>query len=320
MSDSDKFMLSVVVPIFNEADGLLKFHKSLLEQVNIAASNNYEIIYCDDGSQDSGATIIQDLHADNKQVKLIKLSRNFGKENALSAGIHAAKGDAIITIDGDGQHPVELIADFVTKWRGGSEVVIGVRSTNSGEGWFKKIGSHYFYKLFNRLTGEQLIPGSADFRLIDKNVQEAFIKLEESDRMTKALIDWLGFKRSFVVFEAKPRQDGSAGYNRHKLVKLATHAFVSMTPVPLYIFGYVGVFITSGALLLGGAVLVEQVVLDDPWNWNFTGTAMIGILILFLVGIILMAQGMLSLYISHIHSQTKKRPLYIIDKKGSTDA
>lgn len=317
MNEPKEFLLSVVVPVYNESTGLPEFHQLLLKQVEKVAKNDYEIIYCDDGSSDETAKIIRHLHQANPKIKLIKLSRNFGKENALSAGIHAAKGDAIVTIDGDGQYPVELIPDFIAKWQAGFSVVVGIRSSNKGEGWFKKIGSYYFYKLFNRLTGEQLIPRSTDFRLIDRAVQEAFISLGETDRMTRVLIDWLGFSRSFINFEARPRQTGSAGYGRRKLMRLATHSFVSMTPVPLYLFGYLGVFITAGALVLGGSVLIEQILLGDPWHWKFTGTAMIGILLLFLVGIVLMAQGMLSLYISHIHSQAKRRPLYVIDHKGS---
>ncbi|MBI2588813.1 glycosyltransferase family 2 protein [Candidatus Saccharibacteria bacterium] len=317
MSEHKEFLLSVVVPVYNESAGLLEFHKSLLKQIEKVAKNGYEIIYCDDGSSDETAKIVRELHKDNPKIKLIRLSRNFGKESALSAGIHAATGDAILMIDGDGQYPVELIPDFIAKWQTGSDVVVGIRSSNKGEGWFKKIGSHYFYKLFNRLTGEKLIPRSTDFRLIDRNVQEAFITLGETDRMTRVLIDWLGFSRSFIDFEANARSSGPAGYNRRKLVKLATHSFVSMTPVPLFLFGYLGVFITAGALLLGGSVLIEQILLDDPWHWKFTGTAMIGILLLFLVGIVLMAQGMLSLYISHIHSQAKQRPLYVIDYENS---
>ncbi len=316
MSDNSKTLLSVVVPVYNEAAGLSDFHKTLIKEVQ-KASPNYEVIYCDDGSIDETSEIIHEWHKQDPKVKLIKLSRNFGKENALSAGISAASGEAILTIDGDGQHPVELIPEFLAAWRGGARVVVGVRSDNSGEGWVKRVGSRLFYRLFNQLTGERLVPRSTDFRLIDKTVQEAFMTMPETDRITRGLIDWLGFKREFIHFKASPRTSGSAAYSHRKLMRLATHSFVSMTPVPLYLFGYLGIFITGGAIILGGSVFIEQILLGDPWHWNFTGTAMIGILLLFLVGLVLLSQGMLSLYISHIHSQTKQRPLYVIDYEGS---
>lgn len=316
MSDDSKTLLSVVVPVYNEAAGLSEFHESLVKEVQ-RVTHNYEVIYCDDGSIDETSEIIRKWHDQDPRTKLIKLSRNFGKENTLSAGIATASGDGILTIDGDGQHPVELIPEFVAAWRGGAKVVVGVRSINSGEGWIKRAGSRLFYRLFNQLTGERLVPRSTDFRLIDSAVQEAFLKLPETDRMTRSLIDWLGFKREYIDFKAKARSSGTAPYGYRKLVRLATHSFVSMTPVPLYLFGYLGVIITSGAIVLGGSVLVEQALLGDPWHWNFTGTAMIGILLLFLVGLILLSQGMTALYISHIHSQTKQRPLYIIDYDGS---
>lgn len=317
MTGRKEFLLSIVVPLYNESAGLLSFHKSLLKQIQKVAKNNYEIIYCDDGSKDGTAKIIRELNKTNPKVKLVKLSRNFGKENALSAGIAQAAGEAVLTIDGDGQHPVELIPEFLAAWHRGAQVVIGVWSGNRGEGWVKKVGSKVFYRLFNRLSGERMVPRSTDFRLIDKSVQRVFLTMPETDRMTRALIDWLGFRREIIRFKAKPRVSGEVGYSHRKLAQVFTHSLVSMTPVPLYLFGYLGIIITSGAIILGGSVLVEQIILSDPLDWKFTGTAMIGILLLFLVGLVLLSQGMLSLYISHIHSQTKQRPLYVIDYKNS---
>lgn len=317
MSKSQAYLLSVVVPVFNESAGLEAFHKSLLETVRQATKDSYEILYCDDGSSDGTAQLVTAFHATDKNVKLIKLSRNFGKENALSAGITEASGQAILMVDGDGQHPVELIPKFLAAWQSGAQVVIGVRTDNRDEGWFKRLGSHWFHKLFNRLTNQQLLPGSTDFRLIDASVRQAFVQLRETDRITRGLIDWLGFRREFIYFKANARQQDSAGYSRSKLIKLAADSFVSLTPTPLYLSGYLGVFITLASLVLGSSVFVEQVLLGDPWHWKFTGTAMLSILLMFLVGIVLVSQGILSLYISHLHSQSKQRPLYVIDYKES---
>lgn len=309
--------MSVVVPVHNESTGLLKFHEQLLDVVKRASKDSYEILYCDDGSTDGTPKLIREFHAADARVKLIKLSRNFGKENALSAGIAEAVGQAILMLDGDGQHPVELIPKFLAAWQGGAQVVIGVRTNSNGEAWFKRVGSRLFYKVFNRLTSQQLLPGSTDFRLIDISVKQAFMRLKETDRITRGLIDWLGFRRELIYFKANARKQDAVSYSRGKLLGLAANSFVSLTPTPLYLSGYLGVFITIGSFILGASVFIEQVLLGDPWHWKFTGTAMLSILLMFLVGIVLISQGILSLYISHLHSQSKQRPLYVIDYKES---
>lgn len=313
---SSNLQLSVVVPVFNEASGLAVFHASLVEALK-GVTDNYEVIYCDDGSTDNLGELVKKWHQDNSAIKLVKLSRNFGKENALAAGLATARGKAIIMIDGDGQHPPELIPRFVEAWAQGAKVVIGVRTSNAEEGWFKRLGSKYFYKFFNKLTDQKLVPGSTDFRLIDRSVQQEFLKLTESDRMTRALIDWLGFSRHYIDFTASARTEGSAGYSHRKLITLATNSFVSLTTMPLYLFGYLGLFITTTAFILGATVVTEQLLFGDPLSWDFTGTAMLSIMLVFLVGIVLLSQGVLALYISHIHKQSKQRPLYIVDYADS---
>lgn len=308
--------LSVVVPLFNESAGIELFHKSLLEAVEATVGKSYEIIYCDDGSDDDTANLIRSWHGAHSNIKLIQLSRNFGKENALSAGIAQATGRAVMMIDGDGQHPVGLIPRFVEAWQAGAQVVVGLTG-NKQNGTLKRLESKLFYKLFNIITGQKLQPGSTDFRLIDQAVRQEFLRLHESGRITRGLIDWLGFKRQFVYFETKPRLIGTAGYSHRKLLGLAANSFVSLSPAPLYVFGYLGVLISATSFILGSAVFIEQLLLSDPLNWNFSGTAMLVILIIFLVGVVLMSQGILSLYVSHIHTQSKQRPLYVIDYSKS---
>ena len=318
MSESRKTELSIVVPLYNEGAGLASFHTSLWAGIEAADVVEYEVLYVDDGSTDNTAEVVRDLHAHDAKVHLVSLSRNFGKENALSAGLSQARGDAIVTIDGDGQHPPELIAEFVKAWRDGAQVVIGVRSGKSHESAWKRLQSRLFYKVFNRLSEQKLLPGSTDFRLIDKAVQQAFLQLKESDRITRGLIDWLGFRRHLITFTPHQRQHGTANYSQRKLMVLAINSFVSLSRTPLYLFGYLGVVITGVSFVLGMAIFIEQLLLDDPLNWNFTGTAMLGVLIIFLVGIVLMSQGILALYISLLHNQSKHRPLFIIDYQAST--
>ncbi len=310
--------LSVVIPVYNEAAGLRQFHQSLTNVVESSLGGAYEILYCDDGSTDETTDIIRALHYENPHVQLLRLSRNFGKENALSAGIEAAQGQAVIMLDSDGQHPVELLPKFIQLWRDGAQVVIGIRDANAGEGWLKRFGSRLFYASFNKVARPKIIPGSTDYRLIDRDVREAFLQLHESNRITRGLIDWLGFKREFVTFAAHPRTHGKATYSSRALVRLAANSFVSLSSRPLYLFGYLGAFITVAALLLGITVGIEQFIMRDPLQWKFTGTALLGVIILFLVGIILLSQGILSIYVAHIHSLSKGRPLYIVDKKSST--
>jgi glycosyltransferase involved in cell wall biosynthesis len=310
-------VLSVVVPLYNEAASLVHLHESLVPVVSDATKGNFEILYCNDGSTDETASIVRKLHDDDARVKLLSLSRNFGKELTLAAGIAKAKGQAIILLDGDGQHPVDRIPDFIAAWNTGAKVVIGIDNDYERQGFIKSLGSRLFYSLYNRMTGEMAVQGASDFRLIDRSVQQEIIKFKEPDRITRGLIDWVGFKRAYVHFQTRTRIGGEATYSIRKLTRLASHSFVSMSPVPLYIFGYLGIVITSFALLLGVSVIAEQLLLSDPLKWRFTGTAMLSILVLFLVGLLLMSQGIIALYISHIHNLAKQRPLYIIDSKES---
>lgn len=310
-------LLSVVVPALNEGGHLARLHEELAAELRRLAGSDFEIIYCDDGSTDNTAELVTGWHAADPRVKLIKFSRNFGKESALTAGIAEASGQAIITIDADGQHPVELLPQFVAAWREGARTVVGRRTNGSGGSLLKRMGTRVYYATFSKLARQRLEPDATDYRLIDRSVQQAFLELHETERVTRGLIDWLGFQRTYVNFRSNERAAGTASYGFRKLVRLAMNSVVSMTPAPLYIFGYLGVGITIFALCLGGAVGLEQIMLHDPLGWRFTGTAMLGILLLFLVGVVLMSQGILSVYVSHVHAQSKRRPLYVIDYQDS---
>jgi dolichol-phosphate mannosyltransferase len=302
--------------MYNEAENIASFHESLIGVLD-QIQHSFEIIYCDDGSIDDTQKAVKQLAVNNALIRYVKLSRNFGKEAALTAGIRYSKGDAIVLIDADGQHPVESLPEFIEKWQAGVKVVIGISNPYKRAGAIKRAGSKLFYWLFNRVSTSKLIPGTSDFRLIDRQVREAFLQMGESNRITRGLIDWVGFEREYVHYTTKPRLHGEAHYSTRKLFQLALNSFVSLSTAPLYLFGYIGLAITPLALLLGLTVFIEQLLLGDPLHWRFTGTAMLGILIIFLVGTLLMAQGMNALYISHIHAESKKRPLYIIDEESS---
>lgn len=303
-------VISIVVPVYNESAGLKVFHNSLLKVLN-KQTWQYELIYVDDGSTDSSAEIITEFSRANKQIRPIFFSRNFGKEQATTAGLHQATGDAAIVLDADGQHPVELIPSFIAKWQTGSQVVIGVRTSNQKEGTVKKHGSRFFYRSLKVLGAPNVVPGSTDFRLIDRQVIDAFNKLTEHNRVTRALIDWLGFERDFIEFKAKARQHGEASYSFNKLVKLALNGFVSLSFIPLYLSGYVGVLITCVGFGLSTFAVIEKYILGDPMGLNISGTAILAAFILFLVGILLIGQGLLAIYVARIYTEVQNRPLYI---------
>ena len=309
--------LSVVVPAYNEQESFPKFYPMLLGAINQAVGESYELIVVNDGSTDSTLDVLKNLSKNNRKIRIINFSRNFGKEIATTAGIFYAHGEAILMIDADGQHPPELIKKFIEVWQAGSQVVIGVRKSNAKEGPIKKYGSKLFYKLFNSTGATAMIPGATDFRLIDKEVQAEFIKFSERYRITRGLIDWMGFERSTIPFSANQRLGGKASYKVAKLVRLALDSFVSYSVAPLFIVGYVGTFITFITFIVGLFLFIEQILLGDPLRLRVTGTAMLSLLILFLVGIILISQGLISLYMSHVHAQTQNRPLFIIDKRNS---
>jgi glycosyltransferase involved in cell wall biosynthesis len=316
MNHQKPYLLSIVVPVYNEAEGLSTFHKSLNASLSKAIKDSWEIIYVNDGSRDETLSRLRVIAAGDPSVRVISLSRNFGKEIALAAGIDIACGAAIITIDADGQHPVELIPEFLERWRSGSRVVIGARLSNQKEGFIKRLGSRLFYKLFNLFTGVKLLPEATDFRLIDASVQAEFKRLNERNRITRGLIDWLGFDRDYIKFKAKPRVHGDAGYSFKKLAKLAVDSFVSLSLSPLYLAAYMGAIVLPLSVLLGLFMLVNAA-FGDPLDIHATGSAYAIVLLLFLVGILLVSQGIMGLYLSHIHSESQDRPLYVVDKSKS---
>jgi dolichol-phosphate mannosyltransferase len=312
-------LISVVIPAYNESAGIKKFHNNLLmPHIKKVAKDSYEIIYVNDGSKDDTLNILSAIASKNQHVKVVALSRNFGKEVATSAGIEFASGKAIIIMDSDGQHPPALLHEFVDKWKAGAQVVVGVRASNQKEGAVKRWGSRLFYKLFNGVNGVKIIPGSTDYRLIDEAVRREFIKLPEHNRITRGLIDWLGFERDYIYFDSPGRLAGEATYSPSKLIGLAMNSFISLSPKPLFLLAWIGSTITFLSLIAGIFIFIEQLLLGDPLGLNFTGAALLGIFISFLIGLVLTSQGVLAVYISHIHTHGQGRPLFVVNYSRST--
>ena len=311
-------IISFVIPVFNESEGITHFvEEMLLPQVEKIKKYSSEIILVDDGSSDGSLSIIQKLAEQNKTIKVLSLSRNFGKESALSAGLAYASGDAVILIDADGQQPPKLIHDFIKAWEDGAEVVTGVRDHYTKHGLIPKLGSKVFYKMLGGMGSKSTVPGSTDFRLLDRGVVDEFNRLSEHNRITRGLIDWMGFKQVHIKYVYGERLAGKPSYNLKKLFQLAIDSFVSLSTTPLVIFGYIGVFITIASFLLGVFVIVQQYILGDPLHLYWNGAVQMAIFITFLVGLVLISQAITALYISHIHAETQGRPLYIVDKKSS---
>jgi glycosyltransferase involved in cell wall biosynthesis len=314
-----EMLLSVVVPVYNEAEGIKEFHERLLlPSIAEVTKNSYEVIYVNDGSQDDTLTILTSIAAADKHIRVVSLSRNFGKEIATSAGIHYATGNATIIMDSDGQHPPALIPEFIARWEAGAQVVTGLRQKNEREGLVKRWGSTLFYRLFNSVNDLKFQPGSTDYRLIDRAVREEFVKLPEHNRITRGLIDWLGFTRDYVMFSSPPRLAGKATYSPGKLVGLAMNSFISLSLKPLLVLAWIGLIITILSFSAGTFMFVEQFLLNDPLGLRFTGAALLGIFISFLVGLVLTSQGIMAAYLSHIHTHAQGRPLFIVDHSQST--
>lgn len=312
-------LISIIVPVYNEEKNIPLFFEEF-KKINDLLKEKYsfELIFVNDCSSDNSLQELYKIDTSNNTnilIKIIDFARNFGKEIALTAGIENAVGDAILMIDADLQHPIELIPDFIKKWEEGYDVVVGIRKTNKGEGFVKKFGSKMYYSIMNKISYTKIIPRATDFRIIDKSVAESFLKFTEKKRMTRALIDWLGFNRGYIYFNAKERMFGKASYNVFKLFRLAINSFVSHSFFPLKITGYLGIFTT---IIFGGFglfLLIGRYVLKTNFALSFTGSALVAIFNAFLIGIVLSALGLIALYIANIDNEVKNRPLYVIRKK-----
>lgn len=311
-------LISVVVPVCNEEKGVRKFlDERLLPELKKIDKYSFEIILVNDGSKDKTLEIISDYAEKNKNIKVVSLVRNFGKEMALSAGLSYSEGDAVLTIDSDGQQPPERIKDFIKAWEDGAEIVTGVRDHYTKHGLIPKLGSKLFYRLLKMMGNKTTVPGSTDFRLMDRVVVDEFNELTEHNRITRGLVDWLGYEKKDIYYTYGERMAGKPSYNFRKLFNLAIDSFVSMSTTPLVIFGYLGIFITFFSFVLGMFCIINQYILGDPLQLYWNGAVQMTIFITFLVGLVLISQSITALYISHIHAETQNRPLYIVSKKKS---
>lgn len=310
--------LSIVVPAHNEAENIPILCERIVPMLeSLGSAYSYEVLFVNDGSTDRTIDAMKRASVENSHIRVLDFSRNFGKEIATTAGLNHAIGDACILMDADLQHPVELIPEFVKQWESGFEVVVGVRNKSRSDSWIKRLGSTAFYAILNKIVETKIMPNSTDFRLLDRIVVDEFNRLTEVNRMTRGLIDWLGFKRTYVFFDANERLHGTASYNFWKLARLAFNSFVSLSLLPLRLAGYLGICITTVSAIAGFYIMLGKYFLHAHFASTFSDAENLAIFIVFLVGILLMSIGLLSLYIENIHREVLGRPLYIVRKEKS---
>ena len=311
-----KKKISVVVPMYNEEAGIVEFLGQQLLPVLGKLEYDTEIVLVDDGSRDKTVEKVVEKYGSSKgeKIKIIALARNFGKEIALTAGLNHATGDAVIMIDADGQHPVEMIPKMVKKWDSGAEIVTAVRDENTTK---HKLGSKIYYAMMKICGNKKIVVGAMDYRLLDRSVVDEFNKMTERNRLTRGLVDWLGYPQEYIKVHTNSRMNGKPTYSHKKLIALTMDGLASTSRTPLMIFGYIGVFITAVSLLLGLFILIQQYILGDPLHLDWSGAVAMSVFISFLVGLVLISQAITALYISQIHTEAKGRPLYIINKRKS---
>jgi polyisoprenyl-phosphate glycosyltransferase len=304
-------LLSVVVPCHNEEPVLRETHRRLTEVLQRLPGMSYEVIYIDDGSRDTTAQIMRELQSTDANVRCVLLSRNFGHQIAVTAGIEHARGDAVVLIDADLQDPPETILEFVARWRQGFEVAYGVRTQREGETHFKRWSASIFYRLLNRLSDVAIPLDTGDFRLMDRRVVDTLIAMPERDRFVRGMVSWVGFRQTAVGYRRAARLAGESKYPFWKMVRFATDGILSFSQTPLRIAIWMG-FTVSALSLLGIAYAVMMRLLTSIW---VPGWTLLFIAVLFLGGVQLISLGIIGEYVGRIYGETKRRPLYIAQER-----
>ena len=305
---NSKRCLSLVVPCFNEEKGLDAFFQKLEETLNTLTEYNYEILCIDDGSQDNTLFELCKHAERNPRISILELSRNFGKEAALTAGIDAAKGDALIPMDADLQHPPEVIIEMLNHWENGSDVVLAKRQSRDTDHSLQQLVTGWFYRLHNQISDCKIPKDVGDFRLMDRCVVDALKTLPERRRFMKGLFAWVGFRQSVVEFKVEPRHIGKSSFNAKKLWGLAVEGITSFSTAPLTVWTYTGLVVALVALIYGSWIVIKTL----AFGIDVPGYASILTAVLFLGGIQLMGIGVLGDYIGRIYSESKQRPIYIV--------
>jgi dolichol-phosphate mannosyltransferase len=308
-----KPLLSLVTPAYNEAEGIQAFHARALAVMESLDGLDYEMIYVDDGSRDDSFKIMSEFAATNPRVKVVKFSRNFGHQIAITAGLDHACGDAIVFIDADLQDPPELIHEMVTKWRDGFDVVYAKRARREGETRFKLWTAAMFYRLLRSLSNIDIPQDVGDFRLISARVANELRAMREKDRFIRGLVSWVGFPQTFVLYDRDERFAGETKYPLKKMLKFAFDGITSFSNTPLKVATWMGYGASALAFLYLASVFVQ-------WAFGITveGWATMMVAMLFLGGVQLICIGILGEYLGRIFNEIKPRPVYIVQEVASS--
>ncbi len=300
--------ISVVVPCYNEALVIEQTLNRLVQALD-PLDIDYELLFVDDGSRDETATILTKLSASNARCRLVRLSRNFGHQNAVTAGIDRSAGDAVVLIDADLQDPPELIGEMVRLWRSGVQVVYGLRVARTGESAFKRASAAMFYRTMNAICDTRIPVDTGDFRLMDRKVVNALMTMPERDRFLRGMVSWVGFRQVALPYAREPRFAGESKYPFWKMIRFALDAVTSFSIAPLRLATWIG-FIVSTLALIGVVATFLIRVFTQSWVPGWAGLL---ISVLFLGGVQLICVGIVGEYVGRIYGEVKRRPLYLVD-------
>jgi dolichol-phosphate mannosyltransferase len=305
-----KTLISVVVPVYREEHGVRPMHAAIQRVFAGLPQYEFELIFVNDGSPDGSAAVIAELCREDPRCRLIDLARNFGKEIALSAGMPYVTGAAAICLDADLQHPPRYIPQMLEAWENGAEIVEMVRTAQDGESWVRKRFSDLFYWILNKISDVKISPKTTDFRLLDRKVVASIATITERQRMFRGLVDWVGYRKVAFPFEADARTTGKAVYSYAKLTNLALNSFISHSSLPLKFVGVIGVLISVASVLTLAFMVGDRYAFGN--HLNFSSVAILAVFNTVLIGLVLTALGLMSLYISKIYSETQNRPLVVV--------
>ena len=306
--------ISIVAPAYNEAKNIAAFLAAITPVLD-ALGEPWEIVFVDDGSKDDTLGMLLAARANDPRIKVVSLARNFGKDVALTAGLHHARGRAVIPIDCDLQHPPELIPEMVAKWRAGADMVIGVRTKRSEEGFFRRTFARWYYGVMKRMTNVEIPPNAGDFRLLDRKVVDVITQMPERTRFMKGIFAWPGFKTESVEFQANQRAGGHSKWSLFKLWRFALDGLFSFSTAPLKWWTYIGGLSAVAAFVYATITIVQKIV----FGIAAPGYASLLIVMLFLNGLLLLSNGIQGEYIARIFEEVKGRPLYVVGKKWGFD-
>lgn len=300
-------LLSIVVPVYNEEANIKKFYSSVKEVLNTLPYEQ-EIIFVDDGSSDDSATMLRHIAAEDTAVKVILLARNFGHQLALTCGLDHAKGDAVITMDGDMQHPPELIPQLVHLWEEGHDVVCTIRDSTEDASWAKAFTSKYYYKLMNKMANVPIVEGGSDFRLMNRKALNTLLKFREHGRFLRGIVGDIGYNQAEIHFVAPPRFAGKSKFSVRKMLHFALDGIAAFSNVPLRAAFYIGLMSGILSIIMILHILFVHFFTDSA----VSGWATLGVSIFFLGGVQLVCIGIIGEYVGRVFEEVKHRPLYWI--------